>query len=68
MHELAGETIALGYPDVVDYSTNRARFEKKPDCSQHIVLLLLLYILPCLSQRQNEPQCNRVTKSKRREL
>ncbi len=28
MHELAGETIALDYPDVVDYSTNRARFEK----------------------------------------
>ena len=68
MHELAGETIALDYPDVVDYSTNRARFEKRPDCSQYIVLLLLLYILSCLSQRQNEPWCNRVIKSKRREL
>ena len=34
MHELAGEIIALDYPDVVDYSTNRARFEKGPDYSR----------------------------------
>ena len=68
MHELAGEKIALDYPDVVDYSTNRARFEKGPDCSQYIVLLLLLHILSWLSRRQNEPWCDGVTKSKRREL
>ena len=68
MHELAGETIALDYPDVVDYSTNRARFEKGPDYSQYIVLLLLLYILSRLSQRQNEPWCDKVSHSIRREL